>query len=86
MSVHWQWMVVAVCIVVSAASLSLHAWPAWPARARRALALRLLRAPQASRRYRLGRRLAPPARIKIKSTSGADCGGCSGCALDRRNP
>jgi hypothetical protein len=84
MSMDWQWLVVGACITASALYLALHAWPQLPARARRALALPLLRAPSSSRRYRLGRRLAPPARIAIKPASATDCGGCSGCATDGR--
>jgi hypothetical protein len=84
MSMDWQWLVVGACIVASALHLALHAWPQLPVRVRRAAVLHLLRAPRTSLRYRLGRRLAPPARIALKSASSSDCGGCSGCATEGR--
>jgi hypothetical protein len=84
MSMDWQWLVIGACVVASVLHLVLRAWPDAPVRARRALALRLLRAPRESRRHRIGRRIAPPARIVLKPLSATDCGGCSGCAKEGR--
>jgi hypothetical protein len=85
MSMDWQWLVVGACIAASALHLALHAWPQLPVRARRALVLSLLHAPRDSLRYRVGRRLAPPARIAIAPQSDSDCQGCSGCAKTSGN-
>ena len=80
MSLWLQYTVIAMVVLTSAAVVWKKQFPASWRRMRTALALPLLRSPNAGMQ-RLGRWLAPPAMGGASS-----CGGCDGCGPDPRKP
>lgn len=75
-SLLWQYLLIALAVLVSAWVVLSKQFPSAARRLRTALALPLLRPERPTWLRTLGRRLAPPAR------SGGGCAGCSSCDSD----
>lgn len=72
-----QYIVIALVVAISAVFVMRKQFPNATRRLRIAVALPLLREGAPAWLQRLGRRIAPPARI-----AGDGCGGCNGCDPD----
>jgi hypothetical protein len=73
-----QYLVIGLAVLASALHVASSRFPAGMRRLRVSMALPLLREGRPSWMQRLGRRIAPPARV----AGDASCGGCNGCGPD----
>lgn len=76
----WQYAVIAVAVLASAAVVVRKRAPGLERRVRGALALWLVRESRPGWAQRLGRSIAPPA-----AGQGGACGGCDSCGSSRGN-